>query len=247
MLNENIGALIKKLRTENNYTQKELAYKLNVCRQAVSNWETGKSIPDYDQLLSLSKLFGITIDELLYDNKITKSKITKYLLSLLNETNKYKRIIHKLILICFVLIIFLIGYYFITNYNKINVYEIYGDENKIKCNFGLLVKTTDTSYFKTCEFVIIDPNVILSESANIEYYYMVGDTRKLILESGSNVNLLKDNSSASELFDYENIDEVLANLYVDIKDGENVYTIKLNYKKTFSNSKFKNPFINNKM
>ena len=61
MNQEKVGALIKKLRTDNNLTQKELAEKLNVTFQAVSKWENGKSVPDIAQLHEISKLFNVSI------------------------------------------------------------------------------------------------------------------------------------------------------------------------------------------
>ena len=39
------GKYLKKLREENNLTQKDVAYQLNISVQAVSKWETGKSFP----------------------------------------------------------------------------------------------------------------------------------------------------------------------------------------------------------
>ena len=61
MNQEKVGNLIKKLRKDNNLTQKELADKLNVTFQAVSKWENGKSVPDIAQLRQISKLFSVDI------------------------------------------------------------------------------------------------------------------------------------------------------------------------------------------
>ena len=74
MNQEKIGNLIKKLRTDNNLTQKELAEKLNVTFQAVSKWENGKSVPDIAQLHEISKLFSIDISEILDGEIKTKKK-----------------------------------------------------------------------------------------------------------------------------------------------------------------------------
>lgn len=43
---EIIGKYLKKLRTEHNLTQEELALKLHITRQAISSWENGRFIPD---------------------------------------------------------------------------------------------------------------------------------------------------------------------------------------------------------
>ena len=55
-----LGSKISKLRKELNYTQEELAVKLDVSRQSVSKWESDLSYPDTDKLILLSNLFDIT-------------------------------------------------------------------------------------------------------------------------------------------------------------------------------------------
>ena len=53
------------LRKENGLTQIALAEKLDVSRQAISNWEVGKAIPSTDKLKLLCDLYGVSIDNLL--------------------------------------------------------------------------------------------------------------------------------------------------------------------------------------
>ena len=53
------------LRQQQNMTQQELAARVNVTHQAVSKWENGSSIPDLQTLMTLSRLFNVTLDELL--------------------------------------------------------------------------------------------------------------------------------------------------------------------------------------
>ena len=60
---------IKRLRQERNLTQEELAEKLHVTRQAVSNWETGKNQPDIELLKTLAETFEVDVTELLYEPK----------------------------------------------------------------------------------------------------------------------------------------------------------------------------------
>ncbi|WP_125705078.1 helix-turn-helix transcriptional regulator [Lacticaseibacillus daqingensis] len=55
---------IIKLRKQHGDTQEALAAKLYVSRQTVSNWETGKSYPDLENLLLLSAIFDVSLDEL---------------------------------------------------------------------------------------------------------------------------------------------------------------------------------------
>ncbi len=60
-----LGEKIRKNRKELGITQTELAQKLNISFQAVSNWERGAAPPDLDNIVKLSQLFGVTIDNLL--------------------------------------------------------------------------------------------------------------------------------------------------------------------------------------
>lgn len=56
------------LRKKAGLSQEELAEKLGISRQAVSKWERAESSPDTDNLIALSKLYGLSLDELLLLN-----------------------------------------------------------------------------------------------------------------------------------------------------------------------------------
>ena len=60
------------LRKKNNWSQEELAEKLNISRQSVSKWESGASIPDIDKIIALSGLFGVSTDYLLKEELETE-------------------------------------------------------------------------------------------------------------------------------------------------------------------------------
>ena len=55
---------LAELRKKNNLSQEALAEKLSLSRQAISKWERGESAPDTENLIALSKIFGVTLDEL---------------------------------------------------------------------------------------------------------------------------------------------------------------------------------------
>lgn len=67
-----LGTNIYHLRKEKGYSQEELANRCNVSRQAISKWEADEVMPDTNNLLTLSKLFHITIDELINNPVNTK-------------------------------------------------------------------------------------------------------------------------------------------------------------------------------
>jgi len=60
---------LKKIRKERNMTQDELAEKVSVTRQTISNWETNKSQPDLDSLVLLGEVLGTDAHELIYGNR----------------------------------------------------------------------------------------------------------------------------------------------------------------------------------
>ena len=60
---------IKKIRVSSGMTQEDLAEKIFVTRQTISNWENGKSQPDVQTLTSLADSFGVEVSELIYGRK----------------------------------------------------------------------------------------------------------------------------------------------------------------------------------
>ena len=57
------------LRKSSGLTQEELAEKLNISRQAVAKWESGRAYPDIDNLIQISTLFHLSIDYLVKDQE----------------------------------------------------------------------------------------------------------------------------------------------------------------------------------
>lgn len=82
-MNIEIANRLVSLRKENNLSQEALAEKLGISRQAVSKWERAEASPDTDNLILLSRLYGVSIDELLKtDDEIPMPEIT--------DGNKYE-------------------------------------------------------------------------------------------------------------------------------------------------------------
>lgn len=63
-----IGEKIQLLRKEKQMTQNMVAEVLHVSTQAVSNWERGKGYPDIQNILQLSDLFDVSLDELIKED-----------------------------------------------------------------------------------------------------------------------------------------------------------------------------------
>lgn len=75
--NMELGSQIKKHRNELSLSQEELAEKVYVSRQTISNWENDKSYPDVNSLVLLSEVFNVSIDNLIKgDIEIMKEQIS---------------------------------------------------------------------------------------------------------------------------------------------------------------------------
>ncbi len=59
------GEKLQKLRKEAGLSQEELAYQLDVSRQAISKWERDNGYPETEKIIRMSKIFNVTIDYLL--------------------------------------------------------------------------------------------------------------------------------------------------------------------------------------
>lgn len=75
---------LKSIRKQAGMSQEQLAEKLGVSRQAVTKWETDAGIPDIENIMAISALFDISIDELLSNEKGTK-KAVDYLFESITE------------------------------------------------------------------------------------------------------------------------------------------------------------------
>lgn len=64
-MNIEVANRLVQLRKKHGYSQEELAAKLGLSRQAVSKWERAEASPDTDNLILLSRVYGISLDDLL--------------------------------------------------------------------------------------------------------------------------------------------------------------------------------------
>ncbi len=98
-----LGNKIVSLRKKHNLSQEELAEKLDVTRQTISNWELEETTPDINQAKKLSKIFGISLDEL------TDNDINNILVEKVSNTERLAGIVIKLlkifgiVMFCFII------------------------------------------------------------------------------------------------------------------------------------------------
>ncbi|MBE6903056.1 MAG: helix-turn-helix transcriptional regulator [Ruminococcaceae bacterium] len=94
---------LQELRKQKGFTQEELAEMLYVSRTAISKWESGRGYPSIDSLKRISKLFSVTVDELLSGEEM---------LSIAEEDNKqkenhFKDLVFGLLDLCVSMLLFL--------------------------------------------------------------------------------------------------------------------------------------------
>lgn len=61
------------LRKSRNFTQSDLAEKLNYSDKTISKWENGDSLPDVSVLYAITEIYGITLDDLVHENAVEKA------------------------------------------------------------------------------------------------------------------------------------------------------------------------------
>ncbi len=94
------GEKLQQLRKKEGWTQEALAERITVSRQALSKWELGTAIPDTENVLQISKLFGVSIDYLLNDNYDSDEDLPAVHESNQKISNVYKGKIRSIIGAC---------------------------------------------------------------------------------------------------------------------------------------------------
>ena len=92
---------LKDARVKAGLTQEQVAEKIMVSRQTISNWENGKSLPDIVSVMNMSDLYQISLDELLKGDPKMKEKMKKDV----NVAKGNKRLILTTGIIMFVVLV----------------------------------------------------------------------------------------------------------------------------------------------
>ena len=239
---QKIGKFILQLRQEKNLSQSDLANLIPVTRQAVSRWEKGQSIPDSSTLLIISKIFDVSINELLNGERFKKEepkKLEKIALDMIDKNNsqskKIKRVLLFMVLIILLLSFSFLAYYFINSYNSITVYKIEGENKNFTMQNGIFISTKQKTYFRLGK-LIYNNNI---EVKNVRLYYKNGNKEKTIFEDSDADILITDYYGYNEFFPYEDINSIVKKLYLEINYNNNkVEILKLKVKKDFANDIF---------
>ena len=164
----NLGKKIAELRKKNNLSQEELAEKVGVARQTISKWEIGDTTPDINQVKIISKIFNISIDELV-DNDINNVIVEK-----VSNTEKLAGITIKILkvfgimLIVFITLIFLFVIIFMVDMPR-NDYDIVG-RTKVSCNLDNEEYVYEAEYNKNYQVINSGGDDYIMNNTDIECY-----------------------------------------------------------------------------
>jgi transcriptional regulator with XRE-family HTH domain len=115
---------IRELRIKNNYTQDDLAKKLNISRQSISKWENGLSYPTRASLNLICEVFNIQIQDIMDQDEVM-------LISIENNTHvksiKKRSLVTSLLVTTTIGLLIIVGFLFNTRLNRLENEE----ENQI--------------------------------------------------------------------------------------------------------------------
>lgn len=123
---------LQKRRKEMNLTQEEVALRIHVSRQTISNWETGRTLPDIKSLIVISDIYDISLDILLKEDNVMVHHLQK-----MTEDNKFLKSFCGLLLLNIVLITSSI---FVKNTVFLNVLLILIGLNSLSIFFLIIKK-----------------------------------------------------------------------------------------------------------
>jgi len=141
-MKNNIGATIKELRKRSGMSQQELADKLNTTNFTISKWENNITTPDIYYLKNISKIFKITIDDLMNNN--------------IDKRNTDKTKIIAGIAVIELIIIIVISAIAINN-NKITIQNLSSTNNDISLK-GILIANKSVSLLEINNIEYVDKN-----------------------------------------------------------------------------------------
>lgn len=239
--NKKIGNLILKEREKNKLTQDQLASQLYVTRQAVSKWERGITMPDYEVLLELCKIFNLTPNEIIAGERKEAANaeyIDNIAIDVLkNTTQKIKRIIKFFVSIILILILLFLSYYFILTFNRFQIYKISGSSKNFQILNSLAIVSNESIYLKLEKIISTT-----KQPDFVEFYFIEDGQKNMIYKTNQDNILIIQNIGYNEYFNNGNFKEALNNLYLDVyyydNDKENlkIETIKLKVNKLYANN-----------
>lgn len=222
----NIGKHLKTLREKNNLTQEQLADKLFVSRSNVSKWERNISLPDAETLLELSKIFNVSVDDILLGNDKNDSS---GVLNIYKQIEKQKKVMLIICVSSIIIILLFLIYYFLSFYNSNKIFLVNGYGNESYFNNGIII------YTKEKEYLSLGKINSKKDILRMKLVVSINNEENIIYETTSDEIFLLESRGYNEL----ELSKILLNknklnLYIYYCDGT-YECIKLNLRLDYSN------------
>lgn len=163
----NFGEKISNLRKKKNLSQEELAEKIGVTRQTISKWELEETTPDIKQAKELSKIFNVSLDELINND------INNVLIEKVSNTERLAGITIKSLKFIgsFIIIIFVIGIisFILLNVNPPKDREIAG-KYFFTCTLDNKEYTYEIQYNKNHQIICSGGDSYIADHTDIDEY-----------------------------------------------------------------------------
>lgn len=200
MNNKKIGKLIADLRKKQGLTQQDLGDKVGVGFRAVSKWERGMTLPDISIINELSKILGITSDELLNGELNKKNK---------SETKKPIPTKIKITISILTTIIIIFTSVLLYYNNKTYAYNIYSENQEEYYAKGKVIFDKNNISIIINELSFKDKKILTSKIKNYEYDIISGD--KFLFRYGYlyNINAIEEIMTMAELINKFNINHTV--------------------------------------
>lgn len=234
-----------KLRKTKGWSQEDLADKLSLSRQAISKWEVGTSKPDIDNLINLSKLFKVSIDQLV-NNEIIVTEAVSFDVKKNDKKKKVLTLLKRLFIVLAIIYVVNVIYNFavlftitqaelkykeLDNYHYIiTTYDNEGLREKEECWFkdGVLKKIS--KIYSKNEINTLETYINYNEKTG----YMknnndekINITKEIVDTNFSNLNSLYNNFPKT--LTEKDIEKIFLNSlkynYVNIKQGKDLIFI----------------------
>lgn len=226
------GLFIKKLRVDNGLTQEELAQKIPIDRTAVSKWERGVTMPDSSSLLRLSKIFNVTINDLLNGDYVNKND-EKVIVNLYEANYKNKKIIKIISFLMILLVISFLFIYFIFSFKKTRLYKVNGQSENYEVNDGFLLYTNEVYYFYL-------GNLINKNNKNIDKIELLleNNNKSEVVYKGDFTNTFLTDFYGYDEYDLIDFTKKDYSVILKIFFEDNEESMKLNFLKDYINNCF---------
>lgn len=222
-MKENIGNAIATARKKKKISQDELAKKINVTRQTISNWERNIILPDTIFLKDLASELDLDFIKLI---ELTTGE---------NKIKKKKRIIIVIVIFAIIFLAISILTISILKKNEFSLYSISVIDKDISIDGGVLALSKNKIFLIIGDIEFLNEKLILDKDTIIKLYQKSNEEERLIVETSYKKNLsIKENYGYNEYFPS---DLDLENIYMDLTINKKTITLKLRFEKIMSSEK----------